>query len=91
MATGEFLTLLGPSGCAETTLRMIGDLRQLMPGSLYSGGCFRAPAGTQYQYGFPGLCTFSPHDCRRKHCVRVADEKMPKPKIKTRIEEALHL
>ena len=55
IADKEFIVLVGPSGCGQsTTLRMIAGLEEISEGELY--------IGDKLVNGFPELCSVSSHD-----------------------------
>ena len=66
---GEFVTLLGSSGCGKTTtLRIIAGLEQPDSGHVFLDGkdvTSLEPNQRNVNTVFPELCTFSPYECSR--------------------------
>ena len=92
---GEFLTLLGPSGCGKTTtLRMIGGFETPDAGGVFIQGedvSGVPPQGRNTSMVFQDYALFPHMTVAENIAFGLRMKKMPKPKIKTRIEEALHL
>ena len=63
---GEFVTLLGSSGCGKTTtLRIIAGLEQPDSGQVFLDGKDVTSESAQCEHSVPELCTFSPYECSR--------------------------
>jgi len=97
VARGEFLTVLGSSGCGKTTLlRMICGLEEADAGSIFLDGCDVTAAepnlrevNTVFQnYAlFPHMTVFD----NVAYPLRIAKKRPPKAEIRRRVSEALAL
>jgi putative spermidine/putrescine transport system ATP-binding protein len=95
VANGEFFTLLGPSGCGKTTLlRLIAGIHPVSAGRVLLNGrdITRAPMHTRnlamvfQNYAlFPHLSVFD------NVAFGLRSRRVPRPEIRTRVEEALSL
>ena len=92
---GNFLPCWGSSGCGKTTtLRMIGGFETPDAGGVFIQGedvSGVPPQGRNTSMVFQDYALFPHMTVAENIAFGLRMKKMPKPKIKTRIEEALHL
>ncbi len=92
---GEFFSLIGPSGCGKTTtLRMIAGFEQPTDGEIWIGGqpvagvpAHRRPVNTVFQ----NYALFPHMTVAENVAFGLEMQKVPKPEIRKRVEEALEL
>ena len=89
---GEFLVLVGPSGCGKSTaLRMIAGLETISRGTLVIDGRVVndvEPKDRDDRHGLPVLRLYPHMTVRENIAFPLKLNKVPKPEIKERVDEA---
>jgi multiple sugar transport system ATP-binding protein len=92
---GEFFVMLGPSGCGKTTtLRMIAGLELPTGGEILLGGedvTFKRAAQRDIAFVFQLFALYPHMNVRANIGFPLKCQGMPKPEIRTRVEEAARI
>ena len=96
IADGEFLIMVGPSGCAKSTiLRMIAGLETPTAGPIEIGGVDVNDVprqGSRHRDGLPELCAVPAHDALRENMAfGLKLRRMPEGEIDQRVTEAARI